>query len=324
MPWGRLDDSLYDHPKLDRVPTPRRLEAIGLWARSISWCNRFLTDGHIPRSRIPKLDGTTELADLLVAAGLYEETGDGYLVHDFLEFNDARAVVQKKRAAEAKRQADWRERKRQMRNGVTHDVTPSVDESPVTPDVTVSVTPLVTALVTRPPRAAARESRPGPVPVPGPAPVPVESQGSLSVQVPPGGREGTRQEKRNGWTTVGAVVAELEESSEGWTTALTLEERDEWSSFGEEWAAFRDAWLQRGFRHPPKGTAEDSPDDESPSQRALLFSILRDRPTDVPRWIAEAPRRASASQVVGYVLGRWHDIRDEAAVVDAAATGPFG
>jgi hypothetical protein len=86
MPWGRLDDSFYDHPKLDRIPVEHRLACVGLWARAISWCNRFLTDGHVPRTRVDRLDGSQELAHRLVAAGLFEETATGYLVHDFLEF----------------------------------------------------------------------------------------------------------------------------------------------------------------------------------------------------------------------------------------------
>src|SRR5262245_46818288 len=112
MPWGRLDDSLYDHPKLDLLPIEQRLAGVGLWARSISWCNRFLTDGHIPRNRIEKLDGTPELADLLVAAGLFETDASGYRIHDFLEFNDSRAHVEERRSKDAERKAAWRDKKR--------------------------------------------------------------------------------------------------------------------------------------------------------------------------------------------------------------------
>lgn len=120
MPWGRLDDSLYDHPKLDDLPGTEealegipgdgmvRLAAVGLWARSISWCNRFLTDGKVPRDRIVKLDGSRELADLLVRVGLFERCSGGYQVHDFLQFNDSRDVVLERRAKEAARKALWR------------------------------------------------------------------------------------------------------------------------------------------------------------------------------------------------------------------------
>lgn len=54
MPWGRLDDSFYDHPKLDDLGSSR-LAGAGLWAIAISWCNRRLTDGLVPRERIRQL-----------------------------------------------------------------------------------------------------------------------------------------------------------------------------------------------------------------------------------------------------------------------------
>ena len=164
MPWGRLDDSLYDHPKLDRIPLDQRLAAIGLWARAISWCNRFLTDGHLPRGRVEKLDGTLELADILVGAGLFEAVATGYQVHDFLEFNDARAVVIERREKEAERQREWRAKKAAGRHAVTDSVTPNggaPDVTPlVTPVVTASVTPLVTPIARAP--HAWRSANPGP------------------------------------------------------------------------------------------------------------------------------------------------------------------
>jgi hypothetical protein len=158
MPWGRLDDSLYDHPKLDLIPVEQRLAALGLWARAISWCNRFLTDGHVPRGRIERLDGTLALAGLLVGAGLFDDVPTGYEVHDFLEFNDSRADVLDRREKEAQRQRDWRKKKADARNGVT----PNGSEPEVTPVVTGVVTPSVTPVVTGFPARASRSANPGP------------------------------------------------------------------------------------------------------------------------------------------------------------------
>jgi hypothetical protein len=179
MPWGRLDDSLYDHEKLDDVPTDVptieriissldpvqlvRVAAIGLWTRAISWCNRFLTDGHVPRGRISKLDGSPELADALVAMGMFEDDATGYLIHDFLHFNPSRAEVLEKRAEDAKRQKEWRDRKKaekDLKTGhvVSHSVTPNGEPA----DVTTLVTPLVTAPHARDSRSASRSANPGP------------------------------------------------------------------------------------------------------------------------------------------------------------------
>ena len=109
MPWGRIDDSLYDHPKLNDLGR-YRLQCIGLWTVAISWANRYLTDGHIPTDQVKRLGGSTALADHLVRAGLWQKVADGYRVHDFLEFNASRREVEAGRAAA-------RERMRKKRSG---------------------------------------------------------------------------------------------------------------------------------------------------------------------------------------------------------------
>lgn len=96
MPWGRLDDNLHDHPKLDKLGRDR-LPGVGLWVLCISWANRHLTDGHVPAERVARLGGTLRLADKLVEVGLLDTTSDGYLVHDFLMFNPSRAQIDEDR-----------------------------------------------------------------------------------------------------------------------------------------------------------------------------------------------------------------------------------
>ena len=96
MPWGRLDDSLYDHPKLDALGR-NRLSCIGLNILAVSWCNRFLTDGFVPENRVVHLGGTRLLAESLVSAGLWERADGGYRIHDFLDYNESREDIQKDR-----------------------------------------------------------------------------------------------------------------------------------------------------------------------------------------------------------------------------------
>lgn len=114
MPWGKVDDNLYDHPKLDRLGRSR-LPSIGLHFLAISWCNRWLTDGSLPRERVLKLGGTVALADLLVHAGLWERDGEDYRIHDFLDFNQSRDQVvrgreQRSEAGRIGGRARWRNR----------------------------------------------------------------------------------------------------------------------------------------------------------------------------------------------------------------------
>ena len=112
MPWGKVDDNLYDHPKLDRLGRDR-LPAVGLHFLAISWCNRWLTDGAVPRERVVKLGGTLRLSELLVAVGLWELAGADYRIHDFLEFNQSREQVirgreQRSEAGRIGGKARWR------------------------------------------------------------------------------------------------------------------------------------------------------------------------------------------------------------------------
>jgi hypothetical protein len=136
MPWGKLDDSLYDHPKLDELPPAMRLACVGLWAVSISWCNRRLTDGHVPKGRIRLLGGTIQQAEALVSVRLFDKEADGYRVHDFLDFNDSREYVMSRRAKDAERQRLARDAKMESQGVSQRDtartpgVTPSVSPSP--------------------------------------------------------------------------------------------------------------------------------------------------------------------------------------------------
>jgi hypothetical protein len=70
-----------------------------------------------------------------------------------------------------------------------------------------------------------------------------------------------------------------------------------------EWQPFRDAWVGRGFLWAPSGEQ-----DGGEGQRAILWEIAAARPTDLGRWVREAPagdRRA----VIAYVLDRWHEVK---------------
>lgn len=96
MVWARLDDSFYDHPKLDLLGDVR-LPAIGLFAVALSWSNKWLTDGQIPAARVLRLGGTTELAEALVSAGLWERSGRDYLIHDFLDYSKGKNQVETER-----------------------------------------------------------------------------------------------------------------------------------------------------------------------------------------------------------------------------------
>jgi hypothetical protein len=134
MPWIRLDDQFPDHPKvIDAGPL-----AAWLYVCGIGYCNRLLTDGHIPSGQVRKLadvDNAGELAATLVRVGLWEEVEGGYRIHDYLDYQPSAEQVKAERAATARRQHEWRERNK-GRNGVSNAVTDTVSNAPRNATVT--------------------------------------------------------------------------------------------------------------------------------------------------------------------------------------------
>jgi len=103
MPWGRVDDTHYDHDKVLSIPLAVRNEAIGLYWRAISYANAKLTDGYVSAAVVAEvLNGRQELADALVKVRLWHRKRGGYVIHDFLNgFNKSRAEVESDRAKKA-------------------------------------------------------------------------------------------------------------------------------------------------------------------------------------------------------------------------------
>lgn len=102
MPWIRLDDQFPDHPKVVEAGPL----ASWLYVCGIGYCNRLLTDGFIPSGQVRKLadvDNAGDLAQRLVAVGLWDETEGGYLVHDYLDYQPSRekALELREKRAEA-------------------------------------------------------------------------------------------------------------------------------------------------------------------------------------------------------------------------------
>jgi hypothetical protein len=114
MTWVKIDDQFPDHPKIERAGP----EAAWLYVAGLCYCAQYLTDGLIPKTRVPRLTAHADgerLADRLVDAGLWEDRGEDYEVHDYLDFQpsgeEARArkrELSEKRAEAGKRGAEAR------------------------------------------------------------------------------------------------------------------------------------------------------------------------------------------------------------------------
>lgn len=133
MAWIRLDDDYIYHPKF----TALSHVAFRLWHEGMAYCRKTLSDGAIPRAALRTFKYATRSAviELATAVGklapLWETDGDGFLVHDYLDWNAGHQEERGDREAAKKRMRAYRGR-------VLPDVTPLVTLN-VTPPVTPSV-----------------------------------------------------------------------------------------------------------------------------------------------------------------------------------------
>jgi hypothetical protein len=102
MPWSRLDDTWYDHPKLMELPARLRNAGAGLRDRALSWSNRHLADGHVPNAVLRTLNCAPDLRAALIAVGLFHDEGTGVVIHDYTDYNETRAELLERRAKAAK------------------------------------------------------------------------------------------------------------------------------------------------------------------------------------------------------------------------------
>jgi len=137
MTWVKIDDHFDQHPKLALVGPL----GMALFVAGLAYCNRNLTDGFIPwsaarsllcwqflgrpdeQARVPrfKIAATSGMTgndveaefviELLLGAGLWEEDGGGYRVHNYDNYQPSRAQVEAERVGAAERMAKSRQNK---------------------------------------------------------------------------------------------------------------------------------------------------------------------------------------------------------------------
>lgn len=104
MAWFRIEDSFHSHPKVKLAGNA----ATGLWVRCGSWSAQYLTDGHVPLHVVADFGKPREI-DALVAARLWVPEDDCMLMPDFLDYNQSKDDVDKRRRRDADRKRAERE-----------------------------------------------------------------------------------------------------------------------------------------------------------------------------------------------------------------------
>ena len=144
MPWVRFDDQYTIHRKVDGLSDA----AFRLHTSAIFWSARNLTDGFVSEE---DLEGVTarvrtpaRFAAECVRRGVWHDArepclsekcpgpvdGDGWVIHDYWEYQPSKAQVMRDRGASAKRQAKWRASHNGSSNGVTNGVSASSPSRP--------------------------------------------------------------------------------------------------------------------------------------------------------------------------------------------------
>lgn len=146
MPWVRFDDQFTIHRKVDGLSDA----AFRLHTSAIFWSARNLTDGFVSRE---DLDGVTarvrtpeRFAAECVKRGVWHDArqpcssekcpgpvdDDGWVIHDYWQYQFTKDRVVKDREDAARRQANWRAAHNGSSNGVTDGVSsPSPSRPPL-------------------------------------------------------------------------------------------------------------------------------------------------------------------------------------------------
>lgn len=132
MPWVRLEDHVDEHPKIAAASDG----AFRLWVNALAYANRSLSDGFIPAPMIRRLSTAHKPekdAAELVKLGLWEVADDGWLIHDFHDYQPSKADVLEERRKTAERVKNWRNRRKDAAsNAVTNPVANPVGNGGVT------------------------------------------------------------------------------------------------------------------------------------------------------------------------------------------------
>jgi len=129
MGWVKLDDDLLDHPKMLAAIAKSDEGVVHFWVKGTQYARKHLTDGRLPSEALPTFTRKRDhmaYVDALVSAGLWDRAdGGAYLIHDYLEFYESRAVTLAKLEKKKSQLRGWRERQKRNEVDVKSDFNPT-------------------------------------------------------------------------------------------------------------------------------------------------------------------------------------------------------
>jgi hypothetical protein len=132
--WSRLDAGYFGHAKAKAIGKDgRALDLAG-----ICWCATNETDGHIPKHALSFIAGEAEVSpkvvDRVVEMGRWHAVDDGWIVHDYLDYNRSADEIRRERNR-------WQRNKSRQRAATSQQVSP-VDNGEVSPVDNGEVSPV--------------------------------------------------------------------------------------------------------------------------------------------------------------------------------------
>lgn len=111
MAWLRIESDFVDHPKIRALS----LQARWIHLQALCYCARLMTDGFVPDSVSRALLGRFQTASRELLKELWTPVEGGILVHDYLHYNPSKSEILQRKEANAKRQAEHRQREKVTR-----------------------------------------------------------------------------------------------------------------------------------------------------------------------------------------------------------------
>lgn len=113
--WVKLDDQMPNDPEVDGLSDG----AFRLYVTAICYCQAELTDGYITTAKLRRIVPNYKPAYLRELSKLSDHpdgpllapVDEGYMIRNFTKYNQTRDHWRRKRAADAARMAEWREKK---------------------------------------------------------------------------------------------------------------------------------------------------------------------------------------------------------------------
>lgn len=148
MPWARFDDQFPINRKVNGLTDTE----FRLHVEAVIWCARELTDGRVGRDEldlVSRIRSPRKHVAMLVIRKLWhlgdedcsstkcpahvdnrvDPLFDGWLIHDYFEYQFTKKQVLAEREGNAKRQKKWRDQHKHDRNAVTNGVRNGVTNS---------------------------------------------------------------------------------------------------------------------------------------------------------------------------------------------------